>query len=214
MTYENWSRKVKFLLGMVLLTGCSGQSTWIDPPQIDADVSAQKAMELYDVDGNGNLDATELAKAPGLNAAIKTLDTNSDDQVSKNEIADRIRSWQENNAGLTSILCNVIMNGYPLEGATVTFEPESFLGDDMQTAVGTTTRHGVTSPSIPKENRPSPDTPSGLQLGFYRVRVSKILDGKETIPEKYNLETGLGQQVAGDDPAVFNRRVIFHLKKR
>lgn len=195
--------------------GCSGKSTWIEPPEIKAEKSAAKAMEMYDGDSNGLLDAEELKKAPGLRAAMKTLDQDGDQQVSESEIADRIRSWQKYKAGLTSILCDVTLDGQPLDGATVTFEPESFLGDDIKTAIGTTTLYGRVSPSIPKENRPSPDTPSGLQLGLYRVRVSKKTSGgEERIPAKYNSETILGQQVAADDPAVINRGIRFKLNSR
>ena len=196
------------------LSGCGGNSTWIEPPEIDADDSAQQAMELYDGNSDGLLNAEELEKVPGVKAALKTVDADGDGQVSQDELADRIRSWQEHQAGLTSIMCEVTLEGQPLQGAIVTFEPESFLGDDMQTAIGKSTRHGAVSPSIPKENRPSTDTPSGLQLGFYRVRISKVVNGKEMIPAKYNTETILGQQVAADDPGVLNRSIRFRLKRR
>jgi hypothetical protein len=41
--------------------------------------------------------------------------------------------------------------------------------------------------------------PGGLQLGFYKIRVSKKVNGKEMVPEKYNTATTLGHQVAMDD---------------
>jgi hypothetical protein len=149
-----------------------------------------------------------------LKAATEMLDTDGDGQVSASEIAERIRTWQTTKAGLISFLCRVTLNGQPLEGATVTFEPESFLGNDMQTAIAVTGSNGFGSPSIPKENRPSPTTPSGLQLGFYRIRISKLVNGEETIAAKYNTETTLGLQATGDDPAVVGRRVRFNLTKR
>ena len=80
--------------------------------------------------------------------------------------------------------------------------------------MGTTTRFGIVFPAIPKENRPTPDMPSGLQLGFYRVRVSKQANGKEMIPAKYNTETTLGQQVAPDDPALMGGDIPFRLNSR
>ena len=203
---------VSCLFAIVLSAGCSSQSTWIEPPSVDAATSAAKAIELYDTDGDGKLNEAELEKAPGLKAAAKMVDLDNDGLVSESEISERILNWQATKAGLMSFPCTVTLNGQPLEGATVTFEPESFLGDSMQTAVTLTSPDGMGSPSIPKENRPSPQTPSGLQLGFYRVQVSKIVNGKETIPAKYNTETILGQQATGDDPAVLGRRIRFDLK--
>lgn len=204
----------KLLVVAPAFAGCGGESLWIEPPEISAKGSAEEAMKLYDTDGDGQLNASELEAAPGLRAAIKTLDTDGDAQVSQIEITDRILAWQKYKAGLTSIMCDVTLNGQPLEGATVTFIPESFLGDDIKTASGVTTRHGAVSPTIPKENRPTPEAPSGLQFGLYRVQISKLKNGKETIPAKYNTETILGQQVATDDPAIAGRNLRFVLKSR
>ena len=52
---------------------------------------------------------------------------------------------------------------------------------------------------VRKEKRPDPNMPGGLQLGFYKIRVSKKVNGKEMVPEKYNTATTLGHQVAMDD---------------
>jgi hypothetical protein len=67
---------------------------------------------------------------------------------------------------------------------------------------------------VPLEERPSSDTPAGLALGLYRIRVSKMVDGKETIPARYNTETTLGQEVSMDDPAVASQRVRYDLKSK
>ena len=43
---------------------------------------------------------------------------------------------------------------------------------------------------------------SGVHCGMYRVAVTKNgLDGKESVPAKYNTETTLGLEVAPDVPA-------------
>jgi hypothetical protein len=49
-----------------------------------------------------------------------------------------------------------------------------------------------------------PQTPRqrGVQPGLYRVEVSKMVDGKETIPSKYNTETTLGVEVAQGSPVM------------
>jgi hypothetical protein len=46
------------------------------------------------------------------------------------------------------------------------------------------------------------------------VKVSKTVNGKETIPAIYNAETILGQQIAPDDPAFTNQRIKLDLKSR
>jgi hypothetical protein len=71
---------------------------------------------------------------------------------------------------------------------------------------------GSGGPSIPKELRPDPKTtPPGIQVGLYRVKISKMVGGKETIPRKYNDQTTLGQEAALDVPEIANRRVIYSL---
>ena len=48
---------------------------------------------------------------------------------------------------------------------------------------------------------------------MYRVRVSKIVKGKELIPPIYNVQTELGFEAADDIENVFGD-VAFDLKKR
>ena len=202
------------LAPLAILVSCSGGPERIRPPYIDADDAAEQAMEMYDKDGDGFLADAELEAAPGLKAALATLDTDEDGKVSEQEIAERIRFWQATKGGITSIRCYVTMDSKPLVGATVTFEPEAFLGEAIQTAIGITNFSGSAGLSIPKENRPIADMPPGIQLGLFRVRISKLVDGEETVPAKYNTETILGQQVSTDDPAVLGRKVAFKLKSR
>ena len=105
-----------------------------------------------------------------------------------------------------------VMIHQPLGGAQVTFEPESFLGDEIKPAIGTTNSVGDAAPSIRPEDRSDPKLPGGVHLGLYKVRISKADNGKETIPSKYNTETILGQEVAYDDPGVKSRNIQFALK--
>ena len=39
-----------------------------------------------------------------------------------------------------------------------------------------------------------------------------MVNGKETLPARYNTDTTLGQEVSYDDPGVKNRNVIYALK--
>jgi hypothetical protein len=46
------------------------------------------------------------------------------------------------------------------------------------------------------------------------VRISKVANGKETIPAKYNQETSLGVECAPDVPEILNNRVVFALTSK
>jgi hypothetical protein len=132
--------------------------------------------------------------------------------VSADEVSARIEAWQATGMGLTSFGLTVTLDGRPLEDATVTLEPEAFLGDDIRTAVGTTDMFGTAGPSVPKDQRPDAATPPGLALGLYQVKISKLVGGREIIPPRYNTQTTLGQEVAPDVPEIVNRRVVYALK--
>ncbi|MBX3432098.1 MAG: hypothetical protein KF847_02000 [Pirellulales bacterium] len=202
------------LLAAAFLTGCSSRPGAIDVPRFDPGAISAKAMELYDKDKDGFIAGSELLSAPGLNAAMKTIDTNGDQKIEVGEIAERVRMWGQMQIGLLSFQCSATLDGTPLVGAKVTFEPEEFMLGTIQAAEADLGALGVSSPTIPKEKRPSPDTPPGVQAGIYKVRISRIQDGKETIPAKYNTETILGQQVSKDDPGIMARRVNYALSSK
>jgi len=201
-------------LVVTLLLGCGGGPARVQPPRIDPEGAAAAAMEAYDADRDGFIAGGELDAAPSLKASLETLDVDQDGKVVAQEIADRIVAWQRGRTGVTVVRCYVTLDGQPLEDAEVVFEPEPFLGEELRAAVGTTALDGSASPIIPKENRPSADMPPGIQLGFFKIRVSKKVNGVETLPAKYNAETTLGQQIAGDDPAILRHRIDVKLSKR
>ena len=173
-----------------------------------------KAMEVYDTDKDGFVAGSELENAPGLKAALQNLDTDGDGKVSAAEVADRVRAWESQGVGLMQFSCDVVLDGRGVEGATVTFEPDAFLEGVVESATATTDGFGTASPRVPKEKRRSPNDPPGTQLGIYKVRISKMAGGKETIPPQFNSETTLGQEVAKDDPSILNKRMLFDLKSR
>ena len=203
------------VLGILLTTlasgGCSNQPAALPTPTYNPSGSAAKAMEMYDADGDGFVAGDELENAPGLKAALKNLDKDGDGKVSESEIVERVQKWKRTTIAAVRFDATVLLNGKPLEGASVTLEPEEFMGGVVQAAYGTTDIAGGFRPSIPKENRPSPSFRSGMQLGSYKVRVSKEMNGKETIPSEYNSETILGQEVSLDDSAIQNKRVVYRL---
>jgi hypothetical protein len=199
---------------LAALAGCGGGPSRVTAPSISATGAASEAMTAYDKDGDGFIAGPELEAASGLNAAMKTLDTDSDGKVSEDEIVKRIEAWQASGLGLAGIECLVTLDGKPLTGATVTFEPETFLADVLKPGVGTTNGLGGTSVTIPKEQRVPADAPPGMMLGFYKVKISKQEGGAEKVPAKYNAQTILGQQVAPDDAAMMAQKVRFELKSK
>jgi hypothetical protein len=95
---------------------------------------------------------------------------------------------------LFSIRLTVSLNSVPLEGATVLLEPEKFLQPEIEAAEGLTDASGAAALVRVKSRE------TGVFPGVYNVRVSKVVDGKETIPSKYNEKTELGLEVANDVP--------------
>lgn len=161
-------------------------------------------MAKYDRDGDGKVAGDELDAAPALKAALDNLDTNGDGAVDADEVTARVESWQESRIGRMSLTCRVTRRGQSLEGATITFEPESYLGEEIQAAVGETDAGGMAVPSIPDAD------PPGIAPGLYLVRISLKKNGQEMIPPKYNSETTLGQE-ASQDAFGMEQGVVFDL---
>lgn len=195
----------------VWIASCNSRPARVYQPSINASRAGQLAMDQYDTNGDGVVAGDELEDAPGLKAALVTTDTNSDGGISGDEVAARIGGWQQMRTGLMSFSFRATLDGERLVGATVTFEPEEFLGDEIKAATCTTNRLGAGGGSIPKDQRPHPSTPAGMHLGLYKVRISRLVGGRETIPARYNVETVLGQEVAKDVPEILNNRVIYAL---
>jgi hypothetical protein len=207
-------KKTLTFAALLAALGCSGGPSAVRPPDIDASGAASKAMELYDKDSNGAIAGAELDAVPAFKSTMEKLDSNGDGSVQEDEIAARIESWLASGVGVLALSWTVMMDGKPVEGAKVTFEPEPFLADYIKGGVGETSAVGTSTVSIPKAVRPTEDTPPGLQLGFYKVRISKQSGGKEAIPAKFNTETTLGQEVASDTPAVASQKTRFDLSAK
>jgi hypothetical protein len=190
------------LLLLISIVSCSRGPATIKPPSISPSGTASAAMKEYDTNGDGFLSADELDKAPSLKEAIGTLDADKDGKVSSDEIADRIKKWQATEIGVLEFKCEVKLDGRPLGGADVQFEPDSFMENTVLAGGGETDDQGAVIPRIPKEKRPYRNMGAGLQTGFYRIRISKKMNGKETIPARYNTDTMLGHQIAIDDEAL------------
>jgi hypothetical protein len=198
----------------LLFSSCNYGPPRVQAPEISPSRAGRQAIEDYDIDGDGVLAGEELSKTPGLKAALARLDTNNDNGLSADEVADRIDAWAKNGIGVMTFGFTVTLNGSPLSDAVATFEPEAFLGDEIKPASCTTNRYGGGSATIAKQDRPDPTWPPGMHLGFYKVKISKIAAGKETIPAKYNDATVLGQEVAPDVSEILNNRVVYALTSK
>ena len=189
-------------LTLATLTSCNSGPARVNQPYIDASAAGAAAMDEYDTNKDGVVSGDELANAPGLKALLATADTNKDGAISAEEVTSRINKWKEQKTGVTMFSFLVTLDGKPLEGANVTLEPELFLGDDIKTAVGETGFGGSGGASIPKDQRATPKSPPGVQLGLYRVKISKNVNGEEIVPPKYNEQSILAQEIAGDVPGL------------
>ena len=181
-------------LGVSALAGCS--STPPAPPrfQIDPQAAAQEAMKLYDKNGDGKLDTKELKASPPLVELLKNLKAKTPghpDTLAATDIAGRLEEWIHAPTTLLPAAFIVFLDDKPLEGATVTFVPEPFLGPSYHSHQGTTDASGscVLDPELT-------NYPNGIYVGLYRVQISKKVNGKEILPVRYNSESELGREVA------------------
>jgi hypothetical protein len=188
---------VSVALALVMMAGCGRGPSRIHPPSIDAVTAGNAAMKQYDRDGDGAVAGNEIDQAPSLKAALKTLDTDGDGRITAGEVTARIREWQASKLGLTTLQCEVTLDGAPLPGATVRYEPEAFLGPNVKPASGVTDELGIASLTIAESERQDPLV-SGAQCGLYLVRITKDVNGQERIPPRYNAATTIGGEVAHD----------------
>jgi hypothetical protein len=193
-------RRIGALTAALGLTfGCySGSPSRVYPDKPDPH-AAERAMELYDANKDGYLDAKELEKVPGLKAALRQIDLNNDGKISAGEISARIESWAASKLGRMALTCTVTHNGKPLGDAKVRFVPEKFLGGEIKTYEGTTDEHGGAPIFV------AGTAVRGITPGFYRIEITK---SGEPIPAKYNTETQLGQEVANDAARIVGGAIL------
>jgi len=184
------------------LAGCGSGAKRVRPPAIDAAAAGRTAVSLYDRDGDKALSGKELKRVPSLKSAFERIDRSpADGRITAEEIAERVRGWSRTRIALVPLQCQVRLHGQPLEGATVTFLPESFLGTRVLPACGRTDAAGIAAPSIGEAHLPG-RAMRGVQLGFYRVVITAPVGSTSTIPPRYRGDSALGLEIAPDTPAV------------
>ena len=171
---------------------CNGQPAGPAAPPFDPAASGRRAIADYDIDDDGMISSDEAQACPSLAAAFQRVDTNSDGALSEDEIVSRVSHLLNAPVRIVSGSAHVTLDGQPLIGATVTLEPEPFMGDAFKTLSAVTDERGDASLSGHSKDFP------GIYLGFYRVRVSKQVEGKELLAPKYNRESVLGYEAADD----------------
>ena len=176
------------------LGGCFNTSSRPARPSLDPASAARAAMDQYDTNHDGKIDAGELKQCPSLSQAMDLMDTNHDGVLTLDEITARMQKWKNSPAVVMSGSVQVFLDGQPLAGATVTYEPEKFMGPAYQVASGVTDSAGFAD--IKGQDPKYP----GLYLGLYRVRISKQQGGHESLPARYNSESVLAKEVAPDLP--------------
>jgi hypothetical protein len=170
---------------VVLAAGCSRGPGAETRPSYDPAGIAQAALDALDKNKNGALERAELDACPALLHALPAIDRNQDKALSRDEL--RQRAEQYATLGRVAVTCVVTLDGAPLVGATVTFEPEPWLGPGLKPATAKTDPEGVTG-TWTIDGQPAGDLPRGL----YRIRITK--DGAN-IPPRYNVQTTLGREV-------------------
>jgi hypothetical protein len=183
---------------MLASAGCPAGPSRVEAPAFDPQKAASKALELFDTDGSGTIAGKELDQSPGLKSALAAMDQDSDGGLSPEEISDRIAQIVESKLGAMQVACVVLHRGQPLPGVQIRFVPEPFLDGVIQPAEGTTTDGGMGIATLQSAGGQT----SGIQPGFYRVELSRQVNGREMLPAKYNTQTVLGGEVSFDNPAL------------
>ena len=184
--------------GFLSAAGCSDELPLsLKMPPLDPAAIAKEAISRYDTNADGKLDAKELEASPALVPCCARSRTT----MPATPIRSRPRtSPPASRPGSKAAACcsaartRVTLDGKRLAGAVVTWEPEPYLGPAYHPSSGTTNKNGYAYLS------PALEGFQGIFPGLYTVRISKKVQGKETIPACYNEKSTLGREVAVDVP--------------
>jgi hypothetical protein len=205
---KQWPAAASLFGGLVvLLTGCTGRPDRVEQPDYPLGAGAA-AVDAYDTDGDGAIGGAELDHAPALRASLKQADADGDGLLTAAEIDKRIQSWRDSKIAEMTVMCEVLLDGSPLADVHVEFEPEPFLGSNLEPASTTTGEDGTAAVSMAAEHLSDPRY-AGVACGWYKIRVTST---DREIPARYNTETTLGCEVAEDAHWGAQGRVLIELK--
>ena len=177
------------VIANAFVLGCRQRSARVAAPKWQPDRFAAAVMSKLDENGDGLLDKSELAAAPGLTWGANHIDTNSDGVLSREELIARFTMYRDLRVGQLSKSIQLSYRQRPLAGAQVQLSPEFFLEQVMEPAAGETGREGVVAPRIEESDLP------GMRVGYYRVVVQSP---NVKIPARYGSAdtTTLGVEVS------------------
>lgn len=183
-------------LPALVALGCSGEPARVPAPAFDPPALAAEAMNRYDTNKNGKLDAAELAASPGLASALATVDSDRDLAISADELTQRFAKFRASKTALQTIQALVSRAGGPVSGAVVTLTPDPFQGALLKPAKGTTDVSGRTQFQIDGMRY------AGVAPGYYTVSISLVdARGKEQAPASWNAKSSHGIEVGpGTEP--------------
>lgn len=167
---------------LLAAVGCGGGGTPVAPASAGAE-----ALAIYDANKDGTLDAKELEACPALHSLAAKLKAS---KLTADDITARLATYTTGAINRVTYSCSILLDGVPLDGATVTFRPEKFLGPAFKPAHGVS-QGGQIDPATEGDS-------IGVMFGLYRVEVSKLDAGRETIPAKYNTRSILGCEIGPD----------------
>jgi hypothetical protein len=184
------------LISLILVAGCTSKDTGpkeAPQPKYDPDAITQAVMAEFDKNKDGALDASELRACPALYGAMAAIDANGDRKLSADEIRKRVEAYAAVPTGSIPVTCICRMDGRPLVGGTITFDPEPCMSSVLKSATGTTDTQGQCS-----EFQIDGKQYRGLPAGLYRIRVNK--EGA-TVAPRFNSQTTLGREIYLDPRA-------------
>jgi hypothetical protein len=189
-------RKGSYLVGAMAMlcvatspmSGCSRGPARIAAPDWDPPDLAERIVTDLDKNADAQVDAEELAAAPGLAAGARFIDRDKNGQLSREEIEAQFTKYVEQRVGLRTGSFRLSYKGRPVRDAEVTFIPESFLEGLIEPAKGVTDVEGFVTPQTEGQDL------LGIRLGYYRVQVTSP---HMKIPEKYSRpDSPLGADVS------------------
>jgi hypothetical protein len=176
---------------VLLPLGCDGRPDRVDQPDY-ARGAGSAAVDAYDANDDGAISGDELDRVPGLRESLAQVDADGDGRLTADEIDAHVQRWRDTKTARMPVDCQVTLDGEPLAGASIQFEPEPFLGSAVLPGSGTTGDGGSALISMADEHLGDLPIP-GMACGWYKVRVTSR---DRQIPPRYNAQTTLGCEVA------------------